>query len=152
MTIARMLCAVVALAAVAGCEAALEREQVGSAAVERLLEAKIGDDKGKLPVTAPGTLLGAYRGSDVGKSLDTTDRRHAEETAEQSLGTSPAKETSRWSNPDTGNNGTAKIDSVYRTGDGKLCKDFTQTINAGGKSETMRGTSCQESDGTWMVL
>ena len=101
---------------------------------------------------AGSTILGAVAGGFLGDYLTKQDReQHADSTYQAFEGEKKGGQSS-WKNPETGNSGTTKINEVYRTGDGKLCKDFTQTIKAGDKSETMNGTTCQEKDGTWTVI
>ncbi|MDH3701466.1 MAG: RT0821/Lpp0805 family surface protein [Alphaproteobacteria bacterium] len=152
MTIARFASALVVLIGVAGCENYANREQAAGAAVGQLLELKIGDHKQPILPTASGSLLGAYRGSEVGKSLDDSDRRHAEDAAKKSLATAPAKNTTGWRNPNTGHTGTFTPTNSYRSDDRLRCRDYKQSITAEGRSKDAYGTACQTADGSWRML
>ncbi len=156
MTSARMLCVLVVAVAVAGCETDAGPKQgvgtLGLVSVDRLLESKIGDAKDQLAATAVGTLLGPYQGSEVGKSLDRADRRYAEDAALESLGTSPAGQTSRWSNPDSGHAGAFTPTNTYRSEDGLRCRDYEQSITIDGRTQDVFGAACQADDGSWRIV
>ncbi|MDH3701940.1 MAG: RT0821/Lpp0805 family surface protein [Alphaproteobacteria bacterium] len=152
MTNLRIVCTLVVLIAVVGCESYAEREYVSMAAVAPLLELKIGDNKTQTPPTAPGTLLGSYRGSAVGSSLDAADRRYAEQAAKKGLGTWPDKYTTRWSNPDTGHTGTFTPINSYLSDDRLRCRDYEQSITAIGQSQSDYGTACETDAGSWRVV
>jgi surface antigen len=122
------------------------------AIVGGLLGAQIGGGKGQLAATAAGTLLGAYLGSAAGKSLDRADRVYAERAAQQGLESNPSGSTSRWVNPDTRHSGSITPLNTYRSADGFDCRDYSQVVTIDGRSETVRGTACRESDGTWRVV
>lgn len=94
-------------------------------------------------------LMGAVAGGLVGDYLSDRDKEQHAATSYDALETQQTGGQSTWSNPDSGNSGSTRILNVYRTADGRLCKDFEQTISAGGQSETANGTACQQSDGTW---
>ena len=153
-----VIVAAVGATALAGCES-VERETgigkgaqtgaLGGAAAGGVIAAIAGANPAWI---AGATILGAVTGGFLGDYLSKKDKEQHAESSYQAFESEQAGGTTSWNNPESGNNGTTKIDSVYRTGEGKLCKDFTQTINAGGKAETMRGTTCQEADGTWKVL
>ena len=155
---AAVIVAALGATALAGCES-VERETgigkgaqtgaLGGAATGGVIAAIAGANPAWI---AGATILGAVTGGLLGDYLSKRDKEQHAQSSYQAFESKQAGGTTAWNNPETGNNGTTKIDSVYRTSGGKLCKDFTQTINAGGKSETMHGTSCQESDGTWKVL
>ena len=151
MTIARMLCALVVVVAVAGCETA-ERELAANAAVRDLLRSEIGDDKGQLAVTAMGTLLGEYLGTTVGKSLTPSDRRYAEDAARKSLETSPVGQTARWRNPDTGHVGTFTPINTYRSHDDLVCRDYEQSVTIDGRTQGTYGTACLADEGSWRIV
>lgn len=94
-------------------------------------------------------LMGGLAGGLIGDYLTDRDREQHARTSYDALETQQAGGQTNWQNPDNGNSGSTKILNVYRTSDGRLCKDFEQTISAGGESEVANGTACQQSDGTW---
>ena len=89
MTIARNMCALALVVVLVGCESGtLLPSQGGTYAftqAENQLESHIGDSQRDSPVTAAGTLLGPFLGSDVGELLRKSDRQYAEGVARKSL-------------------------------------------------------------------
>ena len=149
-----MATAAVALSLVA-CQDAGPKQQIGTllgAAVGGLAGSQVGKGKGQLVGIAVGTLLGSLAGSEVGKSLDRIDRMYMQKTTQRSLETVPSGKTSSWNNPDSGNSGSVTPLRTYQTAKGTHCRDFRQTVNAGGNSEADNGTACRQSDGTWQVV
>ena len=152
MTIARMACALVMAAAVTGCETYTGRGEVAEAAVADVLRLQIGGDKGQTAPTAAGTLLAAFSGTEVGKSLDGADRRIAEEDARKSLETAPARQVSRWSNPDNRHAGTFTPYDIYKSADGLFCRDYDMSITVDGRTQNAYGTACRGVTGEWRVV
>lgn len=94
-------------------------------------------------------LLGGIAGGLVGDYLTERDRQQHAQSSYDALETQPQGGTTAWNNPDSGNSGSTRITNVYRTSNGTLCKDFEQSISAGGETEIIHGTACQQADGTW---
>ena len=144
--------------ALSGCET-VERETgigkgaqtgaLGGAAVGGVISAIAGANPAWI---AGSTILGAVAGGLLGDYLTKQDREQHARSSYQAFESKSAGGQIDWTNAESGNNGTTKIDRVYRTTEGRLCKDFTQTINAGGRTETINGTTCQEPDGTWKMI
>jgi len=155
---AAVLVAALGATALGGCET-IERETglgkgaqtgvLGGAATGGVIAAIAGASPAWI---AASTILGAVAGGFLGDYLSKRDREQHAESSYKAFETEKTGGQSSWNNPESGNSGTTKIDAVYRTSAGKLCKDFTQTIKAGGKTETINGTTCQEADGTWKVI
>ena len=59
--------------------------------------------------------------------------------------------TSTWRNPDTGASGTFTPKKTFESR-GRYCREFTQTIQVGGKSEQGYGTACRQPDGSWKII
>src|SRR5690606_22393280 len=114
--------------------------------------AQFGQGTGQLAAVAAGTLLGALVGSEVGSSLDKADRTALAHTTQTTLETAPSGTASTWRNPDSGNYGTVTPTNTYQTASGQYCREFTQTVNIGGRSEEAYGTACRQPDGTWKVV
>jgi len=152
MTIANMLCALLLVVAVAGCQIDARRPQLSLVTVDGLLESTIGDDKGELPPTAVGTLFGAYHQTEVGQRLFWSDRSHAEGVARNSLETSPAGQTARWSNPDSGHTGTFTPINTYRSDDDLRCRDYVLGVTIDGVTQHTDGAACLAHDGLWRIV
>lgn len=114
--------------------------------------AQFGQGTGQLAAVAAGTLLGALIGSEVGSSLDKADKTALAHTTQNTLETAPSGTSSTWRNPDSGNYGTVTPTSTYQSSSGQYCREFSQTVNIGGRSEEAYGTACRQPDGTWKVV
>jgi surface antigen len=111
----------------------------------------VGGGKGTVAAVAVGTLLGAIIGSEIGKSLDNADKAAMAQSTQRSLEHNPTGVASTWSNPDSGNSGTITPAATYQAPSGQFCREYTQTVNIGGKSEEAYGTACRRPDGTWEI-
>lgn len=119
--------------------------------------AAVGAVAGKALVGGPvativGALAGAYVGGQVAKSLDDRDRKAMESSTQTALNSSPAGKTSRWSNPDSGSSGSVTPQPAYRDAEGRLCREYQETVNAKGQTQTGYRTACQEADGSWRIV
>jgi surface antigen len=121
---------------------------VGGATAGGLLAAVAGASPVGL---AAGVILGGLAGGAVGNYLDSRDKEAALQAQQQSLTSNKAGETTSWSNPDSGNTGSYTPTNTYTSKDGKICRDYQQTVTINGKQETATGTACKMSDGTWRV-
>lgn len=149
--------ALVSTAAMAGCtslEGTGNKQLLGGgtgAVLGGLAGSQIGGGSGRLWATGAGVLLGALAGSEIGSSLDKADAAYAQQ-ANQRAYTAPIGETIRWNNPDSGNYGTITPTRSGSTNDGRVCREYTQTIYVGGKQQSGYGTACQQSDGSWQIV
>lgn len=141
--------------ALAGCQTGVGTKQtvggVGGAVLGGLAGSQIGDGKGQLVAVGLGTLLGALAGSEIGKSLDRADMMYAQQAQNRSY-SAPVGQSIAWNNPESGNYGTYTPTRDGSDAAGRYCREYRQTINVGGRSETAVGTACQNSDGTWQVI
>jgi surface antigen len=117
-----------------------------------LAGSQIGGGRGTLVAVGVGSLLGAFVGSELGKSLDNADRAVMAQTTTRTLETAPTGQTSSWRNPDSGNYGTVTPQPAYQTASGQYCREFSQTVTVGGKTEEAYGTACRQPDGTWKIV
>ena len=111
----------------------------------------IGRGKGKVAAVAAGTLLGALFGSEIGKSLDNADKAAMAQTTYNALQNQQSGTTSTWKNPDSGNSGTITPTKTYQTASGKYCREYTQTVTIGGRTEEAYGKTCRQPDGSWEI-
>ena len=108
----------------------------------------IGKGRGNIAAIAIGTLLGAAIGGEIGKSLDKADQRYLNNTAQASFEHAPTGVTSQWNNPDSGHSGTFTPTRTYQYGGG-YCREYTQTIYVGGRTQEGYGNACRQPDGSW---
>lgn len=117
-----------------------------------LLGAQVGKGGTKLMATAAGTLLGAFLGNEVGRSLDRADRMYASEAQYEALEYVPSGYSTTWQNPDSGHYGTVVPTRSYETSSGSHCREFQHGATVGGRTEWVYGTACRTPDGQWRVV
>lgn len=141
---------------VAACAGNQGTKQTGGtllgAGLGALAGSQIGSGRGQLVAVAVGALGGAFLGSEVGKSLDKADRAAMANTTHRALETAPSGQTVTWNNPDTGHSGAVTPEPAVQTESGQFCREYTQTINVGGKTEEAYGKACRQPDGTWKIV
>ena len=115
-----------------------------------LAGSQFGKGSGQLVGVGVGALLGTLVGSSIGKSLDKADLAYAQQ-AHQRAYTAPLGESVNWNNPQSGHYGTVTPIRDGRSTAGRYCREYSQTIYVDGRSETGKGTACQNSDGTWQI-
>lgn len=113
---------------------------------------QFGGGAGKAVATVAGTLLGGMIGSSIGASLDKADATYAEQTGQRALETAQPGQSLPWKNPQSGNYGSMTPSNYYQNASGQYCREFTQTITVGGKTQQGHGTACREEDGTWRIV
>ncbi len=124
---------------------------VSGAVVGGLLGSKVGGGSGQLWATGAGAVIGGLLGSEIGSSLDKSDMVYAAQANERAQ-TARVGETISWSNPESGNSGTITPTREGYSTSSRYCREYTQEIFVGGRSETAVGQACQNSDGTWEVM
>lgn len=125
---------------------------LGGAALGGIVGSNVGKGKGAIAATVIGSLLGAYAGSSIGSSLDRADRQYHDQAAQRAY-SAPLNNQINWSNPESGNSGTiTPIREGNNASTGAYCREYRQTINVGGKSETAIGSACRNPDGTWTIV
>jgi len=122
---------------------------LGGAAAGGLIGAAAGGGGAGI---AAGVLLGGLLGGAVGNYLDQRDQQLAAKATHSALETTPAGTTTAWKNPDSGHSGNVTPKRTYQTASGQYCRDYTQTINIGGKRQTSYGTACRQPDGQWKIV
>ena len=130
------------------------KQEVGAVlggATGALVGSQFGGGNGRIVTTAMGTLLGAYLGSEIGKSLDQADMAYYNQTSQSALESRPDGQTSSWRNPNSGASGTVTPTRTY-VDNGQNCREYSQTISVGGKSEKAYGTACRQADGSWKIV
>ncbi|MEO1294025.1 MAG: glycine zipper 2TM domain-containing protein, partial [Pseudomonadota bacterium] len=103
------------------------------AALGGLLGAQFGSGTGRLATTGAGVLIGALIGSEIGQSLDETDRLRANDAISRSYD-APIGDTITWNNPNSGNFGAVTPTREGTSSSGSYCREYQQTITVGGES------------------
>lgn len=117
-----------------------------------IIGSNVGKGKGAIAGTIAGTLLGGYLGNQVGSSLDAADRAAYHDASQRALETAQSGQTLPWANPRSGNSGTITPKVPYQTASGQYCREYTQTIKVGGKTQQGYGTACRQPDGSWQIV
>lgn len=124
---------------------------VAGAGLGAVVGSNVGGGRGRTAAIAVGTLLGAGLGSSIGASLDRADMIQYNQTSQRALEVGQPNQQFPWSNPQSGNSGTVVPQGYYQQANGNYCREYTQTINVGGRLEEGYGTACRQSDGTWKI-
>ena len=140
-----------ALSFLSSCETKQQSGVLLGGATGALLGSQFGKGSGKIFGTGVGALLGAFAGSQIGKYMDEQDKMRMEKTTQNTLERSKTGQTSSWQNPDSGNSGTITTTRTFQN-EGRYCREFTQTITVGGKTEKGYGTACRQPDGSWQIV
>jgi surface antigen len=125
---------------------------IAGGAAGAIAGSNVGKGKGNIAAIAVGTLLGAALGNNIGGSLDNADLARYNQTSQRALETAPSGQQVAWNNPDTGNYGTVTPVNVYQNDAGQYCREYSQTINVGGRNESAYGRACRQGDGSWRIV
>ena len=112
---------------------------------------QIGDGTGRTVATAAGTLLGAALGRSIGQSLDQADLNYYHRTSQQAMEVGQPGQPFPWQNPRSGVSGTVTPSGYYQNQTGQYCREYTQTINIGGRLQEGHGVACRQPDGSWRI-
>ncbi|HEY7745356.1 MAG TPA: RT0821/Lpp0805 family surface protein [Desulfuromonadales bacterium] len=139
-----------------GCAPTMGPKETGGTVVGAgagaLLGSQIGSGSGTIVAVAIGTLAGALIGQGVGQSLDRADQLMMERNAQYALESTRTNVATTWRNPDTGNYGAITPVETYRTSQGQYCREYTQTVVVGGRTQQAYGTACRQPDGSWLIV
>lgn len=131
--------------ALAGCESTNEQQgQVIGAIAGGLLGSQVDNGRARTAATIAGTIAGGFIGGNIGRRMDDGDRYRASQALERS----PTYQSSSWENPDTGNRYSVTPTRTYYS-DTQPCRDYTTEAWIDGRRETLYGTACRQSDGSW---
>lgn len=126
-----------------------EQEQAGmviGGVLGGLLGSQIGHHQGRTAAIILGSLAGAAIGGSVGNSMAEADRRNTNQALEHVRAGVP----SSWRNPDSGNQYVVVPRRSYDTPAGP-CREYSIEAVIGGKKDTVFGTACRQSDGSWQM-
>jgi surface antigen len=147
----KVTCILLALSVFAtGCTSAPSKQTTGAVVggiAGGALGSQLGGGTGNKIAIVAGTLLGAALGGAIGGSMDKADETYAQSALESSLDNEPVQ----WVNPNTQNQYTVTPTKTY-TSNGTPCREFSTTAVIDGQKETVYGTACRQSDGTWQTM
>lgn len=101
---------------------------------------------GNTQATVAMALLGTLVGYLVGNEMDRSDQRRLAHTFE----TTPAGQTSGWTNPDSNNQYKVTPGAKYSQ-DGKVCRPAEIEAIIDGKPEKTKTQACKNSNGDWIL-
>jgi len=130
-----------------GCETSKQQQgQVIGAIAGGLLGNQVGGGSGRTAATIAGTILGGFVGGNIGRQMDDGDLYRAG----QALESTPTYQSTSWQNPDTGASYAVTPTSTYYA-DSRPCREYTTEAWIDGQRETIYGTACRQSDGSWQA-
>jgi surface antigen len=133
--------------ALGGCQTTNEQQgQVIGAIAGGLLGNQVGGGSGRTAATIAGTILGGFIGGNIGRQMDDGDRYQAA----RALESTPTYESASWQNPDSGNRYSVTPTRTYYA-DSSPCREYTTEAWIDGRKETIYGTACRQSDGSWQA-
>ena len=161
MAVKRIIAVASALALLAACtqgpdgQQQVDKQTVGAlsgAVIGGVLGSKVGGGTGNSIAIGVGTLLGAGLGASIGESLDRADMAYYNRASQSALETAQPGQSMPWNNPQSTASGTITPQNYYQVADGSYCREYTQTISVGGKTQEGYGTACRQPDGTWKIV
>jgi len=88
-------------------------------------------------------------GGSIGSGLNESDKRRALEAEYQALEYAPGGQPVTW---ESGNlRGEVIAYQPYRVGS-QDCRQYVHTVQSGGVPQSVRGTACRNTDGSWMPV
>lgn len=122
------------------------------AGVGGLIGSRFGSGTSQLLATGVGAIAGGLIGGTIGASLDANDKRMAQQASTNALEHTPSGQSVAWNNPDTGHSGYVTAKPAFKKNDGRYCREYTQTVTVGNKTQEAYGTACRQPDGTWEIV
>ncbi len=115
-----------------------------------IIGSNVGKGHGRTAATIGGAILGGVLGSEIGSSLDRSDKMYYNKSRVEALELNRSGSSSSWHNPDTGAYGTFTPTRTVEK-HGKYCREYTQTVTIGGRTERAYGEACRKADGSWKI-
>ncbi|WHQ46434.1 MAG: RT0821/Lpp0805 family surface protein [Candidatus Midichloria sp.] len=126
-------------------------DTVNGAIVGGLLGSHIGGGTGNVAATTTGALAGGIMGHSIGDQLDHADIEAINRTQQKALEYAKTGQQVSWKNPDTGASGYVVPTKTYVM-HGQNCREYTQTVKIGGKTQEAFGHACRREDGAWEII
>ena len=97
-----------------------------------------------------GKIAGRQVGGAAATFMTEDDRKILEATTQNALETGTPGNPVQWVNTNTGNRGSITPQPRFEM-DGRNCREFHQTLVAGGSTSTGYGTACRDGGGIWRI-
>ena len=107
--------------------------------------------QGKVTTTIISAMDGGLVGGSIGNGLSETEKRSALEAEYKALEYTTSGQKVAWKGEQASHYGEVVPGQPYRVGS-QDCRQYTQTVFAGGAGVTARGTACRNADGSWTPL
>ena len=133
-----------------------------------LLGAQFGGGAAQVAFASAGTALGGLAGSELGAMIaggfgSDDDEGEAQAWVEEEEGSWAAETPARageapvggvvaWKDPDSGAWGSVTPTRESTSESGENCREFSQTVNFNGRTETTYGVACRNEDGVWRMV
>lgn len=153
----KFLVAFCALTLLVGCtnpDGTINKQQTGTlsgALVGGLVGSQFGGGSGRWLGAAVGAGAGALVGNMIGANLTKQDRIYQQRAYNQAMEHNPSGSQVSWRNPDSNTYGTFTPTRTYHE-NGMYCREFTQKVVIGGKTEQGVGHACRNPDGSWNIM
>lgn len=108
--------------------------------------AQVEDGDRRAVAIIAGTMAGAAIGGAIGRTMDEVDRMNTG----RALETVRTGVPSRWKNPDSGHTYSVMPTRTYESSSGP-CREYTIEATISGRPETVYGTACRHTDGSWIT-
>lgn len=131
---------------IASCSTPPSNQDIGTVTggvIGGLIGSQFGGGAGQVAAAAAGAVVGAYIGNKIGESMDETDQLKQQQAI-------AASQPTTWTGQN-GNKYTVKPQKTY-VQNNQVCRQYTTTATIEGKAETVTGTACKQSNGTWKVV
>jgi surface antigen len=96
-----------------------------------------------------GTLAGGYFGNRLGSRFDETARQAAASAERRALADNAPAD---WSDPRSGTSGRVRPLRSFTDAAGRECREYSQTVNISGRSQSDTGIACLQSAGNWSLV
>jgi len=155
-TLARFGSVLCLLLLISGCttreDGQIKKQEIGTASgavIGGLAGSLFGHGAGKVAAVAIGAGLGAWAGNTIGAKMDRDDLMYQQKAYQLALEGNASGAPSGWRNPDSGHYGSITPTKTYSSGDGRYCREFTESAYIGREKATVVGFACRNPDGTW---
>lgn len=106
---------------------------------------------GKVASSVIAAMGGGLVNGSIGSSLSAGEKRSALEAEYKALEYTASGQPVGWKGDQASRFGEVVAAQPYRVGS-QDCRQYAQTVHAGGAASTARGTACRNADGSWSLL